>query len=225
MAEEAGKPHYRFNSQMEIGSPFRADFTESAIKNEPMLFGCDVPTAYSLGGPLTHAFLNELLLAWPEEHLIIDSRVHMLMPGWLPCIPGFHHDDVARTRSDGQPNYDEMPYRSRHCMALINGDIAPTCFAIGECDMPPIDGPAPIYRRWHSEVENLIFKGDLKPRLAPSGRLVFFDWQSFHQGTRAVASGWRWFIRASRDTARVNRPANELRRQVQVYLDNAMEGW
>jgi ribosomal protein L4 len=42
-------------------------------------------------------------------------------------------------------------------------------------------------------------------------------------GTRAVKNGWRLFIRASWNTDR--KPTNEFRRQVQVYMENPMEGW
>jgi len=48
---------------------------------------------------------------------------------------------------------------------------------------------------------------------------------SFHQGTAAVQSGWRWFCRVSRNTKRALEPKNEIRKQVQVYMKNPMEGW
>ena len=46
-----------------------------------------------------------------------------------------------------------------------------------------------------------------------------------HTGQRANKSGWRWFIRLSRNTDRQKHMTNELRRQVQVYLEPATEGW
>lgn len=201
-------------------------FDEDEVKNEPMLFNCDINGALKLGGPITHDFLLKAAGYLPMDtlaHAVIDSRVHMLMPGWFPCIPGYHHDDVPRSRSDGQPDYDNPAYRSQHLLALVNGDICPTEFAVGhfECSDVPIGDI--IYKRWHEEVESQLSKGVGKRVNAPTNELIHFDDRAFHQGTRAVKGGWRWFGRISWSTHR--KPTNELRRQVQVYLEHPMEGW
>ena len=72
-------------------------------------------------------------------------------------------------------------------------------------------------------VEEKLKSGELELMKAPSDQVVFFDDRTWHQGTRAVKNGWRLFIRASWDTNR--KPTNEFRRQVQVYMENPMEGW
>lgn len=209
---------YRFASGFSRGAPM-PDFDQDAVKSEPMLFNCDAASARRLGGPITRAFLDALGF----DPVVVDTRVHMLMPGWFPCIPGFHHDDVPRTRPDGQPDYDDPPYRSKHAMALINGEIAATEFAVGYCDMPAVPLGETIYKVWHQEVERLLASGELQRQHAPSNRVVWFDDEAFHQGVRATGAGWRWFGRASWNTDR--KPTNEVRRQVQVYLENPMEGW
>jgi hypothetical protein len=213
---------FSFNSSITLG-PHLPSFAEEQTKNEPMLFSCDWETAERLGGPLTNAFLKALWPLWERDGVIIDSRVHMLMPGWYPCIPGWHHDDVPRTRSDGQPNYDAPDYQAEHVCALVNGDVCPTAFAIGKHSLPDIPLGSVFYREWHPLVDQAVEHGDLSLVHAPTNRLVFFDWQTMHQGTQARTNGWRWFIRASRNTAR--RPTNELRRQVQVYMPAPMDGW
>lgn len=193
------------------------DFDQDTVKNEPMFFSADTLYAYKHGGPITRAFISKFGLSG-----IFDSRVHMLMPGWYPCIPGFHHDDVPRERADGQPEYFTPSYRSSHAMALINGDIAPTEFAIGSIELDvPSEGI--IYKQWHPKVVDAIRDGKLKSIKAPSSKIIYFSDRSFHQGTMAVASGWRWFGRISWNTDR--KFANEIRRQVQVYMPNPMEGW
>jgi len=68
-------------------------------------------------------------------------------------------------------------------------------------------------------------QGTLRSVDAPSGRLVHFDSDAFHQGVRAVADGWRWFGRISWDTERVTHITDETRAQVQVYMENPFEGW
>ena len=211
------------------------DYTELEVKNEPMLFNCDYEGATINGGPITQDFLNELPHEWRqcrEVPLVIDSRVHMLMPGWYPCIPGWHHDDVPRTRSDGQPNYAPGQCRSEHIMALVNGDICPTEFAIGNRAFYEPELGRTIYADWHKEVEHACQIGELRRLSCPTNRLVHFDDRTWHRGTPTRANGWRFFIRASRyfdpdgnPIARGNARTNEVRRQVQVYMDNVNAGW
>lgn len=208
----------RFVSKFALGHQF-GDFDQETVKNEPMFFNASTEFAYENGGPITRAFLDAL----GDHATIFDSRVHMLMPGWFPCIPGWHHDDVPRTRSDGQPDYENPPYRSQHALGLVNGDICPTDFAVGFAEMPDVPLGETIYGAWHPEVERLIEAGELTRTSAPSNVVVWFDDRALHQGVRAVGNGWRWFGRASWDTHR--KPTNEIRRQVQVYLDHPMEGW
>lgn len=216
----------KFNSQIEYGPTIQKQFTTDEIKNEPMLFQCDLEHALKFGGPITTLFIANLLKspkfcirAKRDIEILIDSRVHMLMPNWYPCIPGYHHDLIPRSRSDGQPNYHNPEYYSNHCLMLVNGDIAPTEFAIGEIELPEVPLGETIYKVWHPLVE----QSNLKKVTCPSNQLVFFDWQTFHTGTKAVKNGWRFFIRAS--ICHTEKPKNEIRRQVQVYLENPMEGW
>ena len=110
-------------------------------------------------------------------------------------------------------------------MGLINGDIAPTQFAVGRAPFPDIDHSKgeKYYKVWHPIVEEYIKMGVMDQQAAPTNKLVFFDNNAFHTGIKAVKNGWRFFIRASINTNR--KPLNELRRQVQVYLENPMEGW
>lgn len=211
-------------SRVSFGKRLDGRFTDENVKNEPMLFNCDVVSAHKMGGVLTRAFLRSLTLEWLNDPtLVVDSRVHMLMPGWFPAIPGYHHDDVPRTRCDGQPNYESPEYRSEHVLMLVNGDVCPTHFAIGAKDfkVPPVGEV--IYKAWHPQVDAAVKSGELELISVPDRTLCFFDDRTWHQATPAVKAGWRWFIRASRNTHR--KPTNEIRRQVQVYMENPMEGW
>ncbi len=212
---------YTFNSQLHIEGNL-PNFTEQQIINEPMFFSSSYQYVRLFGGPISQAFLDQLRPEWKQDSIVIDSRVHMLMPGWFPAIPGFHHDDVARTRSDGQPNYDDMPYKAKHVMALI-GDCCPTDFALGESEFEEVPLGQKIYEVWHKNVEFQIVEGRLLKVVAPTNKMLYFDWQTWHQGTKAIKNGWRWFMRASINTERPIK--NEIRRQVQVYLESPMQGW
>lgn len=227
------------DSSFKIGAQMRS-WDQDYVKNEPMLFSATPRFAWDNGGPITRDFLSlyfGITLADDAQWVLrdskysnfnFDSRVHMLMPGWFPCIPGWHHDDVPRSRSDGQPNYVNPEYHSKHVLALVNGDICPTEFAVGKADYiePPLYS-GPIYKHWHTAVEQDIADGVMERVSVPTNRLIHFNNQSFHQGTRAVKNGWRWFGRLTWDAGyEKGRPHyNEVRRQVQVYLEHPMEGW
>jgi hypothetical protein len=214
---------YNFDSRIVVRGKFHPFFTTEQIKNEPMFFNCDLQFCRKHGNLITQSFLEYLPDDWKNCNPVIDSRVHMLMPGWCPAIPGFHHDDVPRSTPTGQPNYDNPEYYSEHLTGIVNGEIAPTLFALGKHTLPQVDGI--IYRVWHPMVEEQIRDGILKPFVLESGEYVQFDWQSMHTAQKANSSGWRWFIRLSRKTDRQNHVTNEIRRQVQVYLENPTDGW
>lgn len=216
--------NFKFNSRIKIGDKLPY-FTEKQTKDEMMLFSSNYSFARASGGPLTHAFLDTIPDEWKtSKDLIIDSRVHMFQTGWYPAIPGYHHDDVPRSRpGDSQPNYHNPEYRSEHIMALVNGDICPTQYALGEAEFPDVDQGEVYYKVWHPLVDAKVNSGELTSFSAPTNTLLHFDDRSWHQATKAVSNGWRWFIRATRNT---HRPiVNEIRKQVQVYLEFPMEGW
>lgn len=217
--------NYTFDSQFKIIGSFSMQFKEESVKNEPMLFNCDFKHAWGMGGRITKAFLTSIPDDW-TENVVIDSRVHMLMPGWFPAIPGYHHDDIPRNTVNGQPDYDTTSYQSEHLMGLVNGEICPTVYAVGTHELPKLGQDAIIYKEWHEIVEDQIEKGILKAKEAPSGKIIYFNNHSMHTAQRAKKGGWRWFIRISRNTDRVKDVTNELRRQVQVYLgDSLYNGW
>ena len=49
-----------------------------------------------------------------------------------------------------------MRYQSEHILGLVNAEVCPTEFALGNCLMPAIKNGELIYRQWHKEVEELI---------------------------------------------------------------------
>ena len=93
---------FNFNSQIkEVGTIDVSNVKESDIKNAVMLFSSNIDYAYNTSDVLTRKFIDALPEEWKNDPtVIIDSRVHMLMKGWFSCIPGFHHDDVPRSRED-----------------------------------------------------------------------------------------------------------------------------
>jgi hypothetical protein len=214
---------YEFDSKCSIVGAFPCGWGEETVKNEPMLFSADRQFAHKHGGALTHAFLEGLPPAWRCVDAIIDSRVHMLMPGWYPCIPGFHHDDVDRSALNNQPNYENPAFRTEHLVGSVNSEICPTLFALGRHRLPKPKPAELVYKKWHPVVEKQLARGELNSYALESGKYVAFDDRTMHAGTRAVKKGWRWWIRMT--SGRTKRVESQVRRQVQVYLDPVNEGW
>ncbi len=188
-----------------------------------MLFSADINYALDNGGPITQAFLQGLK-GLPTT-AIIDSRVHMLMPGWYPCIPGWHLDDVPRTRPDGQPDHSHPAYKSFNVMALA-GDSSVTEFIEGELNLQDVGlHEGAVYGQWNARINTMLAEPDCRIaiRQVPQNAVVRFDYGAFHRGVPATKNGWRFFIRANFNTAREIK--NEIRRQVQVYLPVPEIGW
>lgn len=224
---------YNFNSSVKELNRFSMGLSNDLIKNETMFFNSDLDFAYNNGGPITQSFIDALPGDWKDCPVVFDSRVHMLMPGWYPAIPGWHHDDVPRPpipvgqhfATAGQPNYKDPHYHSEHILGLVNADVCPTHFAIGECEMPEVEDGQVIYRVWNDVVEELLSKNHLEKVTATDRTLYQFDCNTFHTGTQAVKNGWRWFGRVSRNTDRTKTVTNEIRRNAQVYLEFPTQGW
>lgn len=226
------RPYLSLDSQFAILNKVTERFDQWTIKNEPMLFNCNLEHAYLLGGPITRAFLDKVPKDWKTVPLVIDSRVHMLMTDWYPCIPGWHHDDVPRDRADGQPEYEKPTYRSKHIMMLSNADICPTEFAVGKEDFCVPETGKTFYSEWHKDVNKYVKNGFLKVHSCPDQTLIQFDDRTWHRGVAANTNGWRFFIRVSRyfdpegnTSDRLNPRTNEIRRQAQVYMPAINAGW
>lgn len=193
------------------------EYSNEKIKNETMFFSCDKNFVLKNGDEITKNFVNTFLSDYDDW--IIDSRVHMLMKGWYPCIPGFHHDDVPRKGIDNQPNYENPEYYSIHRMVVIGSSALPE-FINCETSLPKISGKTKVYKIWNDILKEKYINNIYKVK---NGEVIDFTWEDFHRGVQAEEDTWRLFIRASRNTDR--KFHNEIRKQVNVYLPFPEEGW
>ena len=197
-------------------------YSQSVIKAEPQLWRADRAFALDRGGPITKDFLQRLP-DHGEAMKVLDSRVHMLMPGMYPCIPGWHLDDIPRTRPDGQPDHVRPVYKSVHYAACL-GDASLTHFIYGPLALTNVPtNRGIVYQQWHKDIEDLVNAGVVSDVAVRESELVKFGWGSFHRGEAATKHGWRMFIRASYDTDL--QPMNEVRTQTQVYMTEPFVGW
>ena len=155
----------------------------------------------------------------------IDSRVHMLMPDWYPCIPGWHCDDFHRP--EGQPALESLLPIKHYCVVL-GADVSTTEFLWEPADLP---SPTEIYEAYGSDrplyahYNDMLERDDcpFKTRRLQSGEVLQFSGLDFHRGLPAERAGWRAFIRITVSDHR--EPKNEIRNQTQVYLTAPFEGW
>lgn len=183
------------------------------IIGEPMLFSAEPIFAYRKGGPVTRRILDALPEdAWfPDfgRHIVIDTRLHMLMPGMYPAIPGWHCDAWPRGK-EGQPDTrDSLIGRKgiRHWVCII-GEPSFTEFAADEVKI--VLDKDHVWRSVSKGVDGAPIATDF----ARDGEVVEFGIDQLHRATPADRHGWRFFLRLSHYQFEAQ---NQIRKQVQVY--------
>lgn len=218
-----------FNPNFEILDNIIGDtiVSNKMIENEPMFYQSDLDfvSENCHRNSLTFKFLDYMINNvfkgdYENEKISIDSRVHLLMKNWYPCIPGWHTDNVPRT-DNGQPNYFDPNNKFVHYMCVI-GDSAMTEF-LNEpftAFQPPKDSI--YYDFWNKAIK----KQKLKTFRIDQGDIVKFDSNTWHRGVAADKFCWRWFIRLTVNKSDIQfTQANKIRRQSQVYLQAIEGGW
>ncbi|MEC2506153.1 hypothetical protein P9X25_18565, partial [Bacillus cereus] len=66
------------------------------LKNTPALWNASLDDALKYGGELTKAAIGAMNLRHDRKYIVVDTKVHMLMPGMCPAIPNWHSDGVPR---------------------------------------------------------------------------------------------------------------------------------
>jgi hypothetical protein len=197
--------------------------------NEPMVYSADIPFAMSNGGPITRWVLHQIFShtdarlhhdAHPNLHMVVDTRVHMLMPGMIPAIGGWHCDAVPRTGGPygDQPDPNDCdPNFMHYCMTVSTAETSRTEFVASPItvNIPP---GVMVWQQVHHEVNQS------RPVTiqAPHRHIMRFDSGTVHRAVPSVDSGWRFFLRLS---VYNSIPRNEIRKQVQVYIPHEGMGW
>lgn len=137
---------------------------------------------------------------------LIDTRVHMLKPGWLPCIGGWHLDFIKRDAS-GKLLFEDTPRRDIYLFVLD----------FGTGSLPEYADAIPCFP-WESygEMNGDFVRHSVACESVRHNCLYRIDTHTPHRGVPATGSGWRYFFRAA-DVDWVER-RNELRTQTQVYV-------
>lgn len=208
------------------------DPSDEVIKNTLALWNCDLDTAVKYGGPLTRAALGGMNLRGDRKNIIVDTKTHMLMPGFYPGIPGWHTDGVPRgpernPAAKADPDIfaqEEMEAEAPRYHLLVTGTICPTMFATTpnmKLEVP--DGPdASLYKVITERMQENTFDY----MVTEPSTVYEWDWWQLHTAQAATAHGWRFLIRVT-ETNHFE-PQTDLskiiRTQQQVYVPEAF-GW
>ncbi len=192
--------------------------SKELVKNTLGLFRASVEDAIRFGGDLTRTALGAMPIQNSRRYVVVDVKVHMLMPGFLPAIPGWHSDGVPRPAGKDKPDLRlQEDARPTIYHLLVTGEGCLTQFLTAPIELEVPDEPSPdLYKLIDKQL------GDNPPNLisAPSCQALTWDWWTLHRGIQATKHEWRYLIRvAETDTlAPLTDLRDVLRTQQQVYV-------
>lgn len=209
---------------------------QALVRNTLGLVNASIEDAIRYGGELTRAAIGAMNLRNDRKHLIVDVKVHMLMPKFYAAIPGWHCDGVPRGETwspleKAPPRMDvqtaisdgkKPPLRPTRFHMLVTGDGCLTEFV----DVPNIDIDLATDARLYADMNRELLKRDPPVRPVPSCQVIEFDWWDIHRGVEATMHEWRYFVRVAEiDIAEPERDLRKvIRTQHQVYAPQDF-GW
>lgn len=207
--------------------------SQDDIKNTQGLWNASFDDAFRFGGDVTRAALQAMNLRGDKKHIVVDVKTHMLMPGMIPAIPGWHTDGVPRggktlSPASGAPHiHMQIGADSPRYHLLVVGGNCPTKFIASRNINLVTENLPNLYAGISSQVCEMDNKGLLDTYDAPDGQVVEWDWWELHTAQQARAPGWRYLIRVT-ETDYLE-PQSDLRlvlrNQQQVYLPTEKFGW
>lgn len=206
-------PEHSIVGRIKQEARFHGDgWTDLEIETEPQFYGASLDFVKEHGGPITLEYLDNLPSYITEG--VFDSRVHMLMPGMLPCIGGWHLDNINRNNNN-EPEITSPLSSQYHYLCLV-GECSTTQFLNESFTW---DDPSLSYEQASLEIR----RQELDTVSLKTGQIVRFTDADWHRGRPAKYRGWRWLGRL---TVNSDRPiVNKIRTQTQVYLQNLEGGW
>ena len=208
--------------------------SQEVIKNTPSLHNASLEDALKYGGELTKQAIGAMNLTFKKKHIIVDTKVHMLMPTFSPALSGWHSDGVPRganldpTAKQAPDIHAQEKLDDSIFHLLVTGEGCLTQF-IKEKNVildVPADPDTKLYQMINSQVQKGIEDGIYTPYEIPSCTAVKWDWWDLHTAQPAKQHEWRFLIRVTETD--LHEPKTDLRdiirTQQQVYLP-ANFGW
>lgn len=212
------------------------------VRATQSLWQAPLEVAAKYGGPLTRAAISAASIRGDRKHVMVDTKVHMLMPGFYPAIPGWHTDGAPRGdgldgRKSGAPKLHAQEFAAppridlqegqpeNRYHTLVTGSHCLTEFMAGEVD---IDIPEMPTNELYGILNSTIEASNIGLRVRiPSCTMFEFDWWDLHRAMPSTGHEWRFFCRITETDYWP--PASDLdailRTQQQVYMVGASYGW
>jgi hypothetical protein len=208
--------------------------SQELVKNTLGLHNASLEDALKYGGDLTRAALGSMNLTMKKKYIIVDTKIHMLIPGMCPAIPGWHTDGVPRGNSldptaKQKPNiYAQEEMDSPIFHLLVTGETCLTHF-IKEREFElnvPSQPDTKLYKMVSKQVNEKVGNGELTSYEAPSCTPVMWDWWEIHTGIPAKKHEWRFLIRVTESD--IQKPKTDLREVIRTQQQGYMPmefGW
>ncbi len=170
---------------------------------EPSLVSCSPIMVENSGGELAKVALHHVKQYYKQDILraekaglsaIIDTRVHRLMPGMFPAVPGWHCDAVPRCSYHGQPRFDLIIPEQFHVIVTLSTEpkgVSHTEFVLDT--IHPKMGDNSVYHDLHREIVRI----GPRTEFIPDGTFVKYYPKTAHRASAAHRRGWRMFFRFS----------------------------
>ena len=195
---------YRFNRNRPLVHRPTTGLDASQIEGTPNLRRASLDKAVLFGGPLVRACVEDAPLIGDRKHVIVDTKVSLLMPGWMPAIPGWHTDGVPRG-SHHDPAAADTPSMAEQ-QRQADGGYFPRYHSIivgTDCPTEFLDNPLTLdlehgeSEELYAEMTRLVDAGGHVVTAPRPDEWVSWDWWTIHQATVAKHRGWRLLIRVT----------------------------
>lgn len=206
----------------------------SEIKNTFALWNASYDDAVRYGGEITREALRAMNLRHDRKNIIVDTKIHMLIKGMCPAIPGWHTDGVPRNANKDPGGADapdtfaqEGDTRFNRYHLLVTGKGCLTHYINCPIQVPIPDKPSyDVYNILSKYISGVVKEDPTLIMEAPSCQVVEFDWYDIHTGIIATKNEWRYLIRVCESD--YYQPRKDLRDviriQTQVYAPTNF-GW
>ncbi|QSM04708.1 hypothetical protein PROPHIGD54-2_130 [Mycobacterium phage prophiGD54-2] len=227
--------HYWFNRNPVVIGPRAYAEPPGLIEATPNLRRASLSNAALFGGPLLRQLLQSAPIVGDHKHILVDTKVSMLMPGWWPAIPGWHTDGVPRysvtdkTVTPANWGMPSLPLQNDRSLegyypryhTLHVGNDCPTVFIDGLMHLPiEHDDDEQMYSEMTRRIDGCT---TLRKLVAQEAVWHSWDWWNIHQASQATERGWRLLIRIT-ESDQPPADSDFIRSQNQVYVPREF-GW
>ena len=207
------------------------------IENTPTLRQASLDTALRFGGTLTRKAIGAMNLTNSRKYIVVDTKIHFLMKGWCPSIPGWHTDGVPRGKElnpagSGLPDIGSQAIiknRPPIYHLLVCGSNSLTNFIEDrniELEVP--DEPTDyLYAAITKDVKEKLAYRKINTFTLPECQVITWDWWELHSAEWASERGWRYLIRVTETDDIVPRRKLEevFRYQNMIFVKSDEIGW